>query len=207
MDWLQELSGPGPFNAKVVNLIVDACPSAQFLAKSGDTRGPNLFASDYDQPADSKKPPVCLFIDNRRFQNDGSSDNFGAGDIDVHAFEIGGSVRVHRAISVGLGVGRISFKSGNGSEAARFLVTAPRVVLKPALLFGSEEFWRLKSTRVKTLAGMIKFYVRNNIISGKLTGADFGLAPGAENYNFAVSHDRVWSSGFVLDLSELLALF
>ena len=31
---------------------------------------------------------------------------------------------------------------------------------------------------------------------GKLTGADFGLSPGDANYNFAVSHDRVWSSGF-----------
>src|SRR4051812_18290941 len=81
MDWLQELSGPGPFNAKNLNVIVDLCPSRQFLAKSGDARNLGPFANDYDKPADAARPLVCLFIDNRWFQNDGAGDNFGAGRV------------------------------------------------------------------------------------------------------------------------------
>lgn len=60
---------------------------------------------------------------------------------------------------------------------------------------------------MKVAANVFKFYIKNNVISGTLTGADFGLSPGDANYNFAATHDRVWSSGFVLDFTEVLALF
>jgi hypothetical protein len=205
MDWLQELSGPGPFHAKSANVILDACPSGPFVPK-GQTNTHGIFASDYDELPGVSKPVICVFIDNRWLQNDGPTDNFGAGLVDVFTFEAGASVRVHRAISVGLGIGRIRFKSEAGGEPARLLVTAPRVVLKPAVLFGSAKFWDDRSTGVKILASLLKLYVKNNIIAGTLTGADFGLAPGTPNYNFQVSHDRVWSSGFVLDFSEVLSL-
>jgi hypothetical protein len=201
MDWLQELSGPGPFNAKHINLIVDVCPTGH---KYNQDHEVDIFASDYGEQWN--KPRVCLFVDNRLLRNDGAGDNFGAGTIDVHTFEFGASARLHRAVSIGFGVGRIGFKSNKGAEPARFLVTAPRIVVKPALIFGGD-FWDNKNKFVQAAAGILKFYIKNNIISGKLTGADFGLSLADANSNFSVSHDRVWSSGFVLDFTEVLALF
>jgi hypothetical protein len=204
MDWLQELSGPGPFNAKRLNVIVDLCP-ARLKARSS---GEHIFASEYE-PRDVKdKPRICLFVDNRLFKNDGAGDNFGAGEIDVHAVEFGASARVHRSVSIGFGVGWIGFNAKDrGEKTTKFLVTAPRIVFKPVFIFGSEDFWKDdKHKPLRIVASMFKFYIRNNIICGKLTGADFGLKQGDPNLNFAVRHDRVWSTGFVLDLSELFTL-
>ena len=139
MDWLQELSGPGPFNAKVINLIVDVCPTGHKYRDEKRTEL-DMFASDYDEP-NWDKPRICVFIDHRRLKNDGAGDNFGAGTIDVQTFEFGASARLHRSVSIGFGLGRIGFKSQNGGEPAKLLVTAPRIVLKPALIFGGYEFW------------------------------------------------------------------
>ena len=203
MDWLQELSGPGPFNAKGMNIMLDVCPTGHRLNADNKL---DIFASEYEsRPAD--KPRICFFLDNRRFQNEGSGDNFGAGQIDVHALELGASAHLHRSVSIGFGVGWIGFNAKDkGAETTKFLVTAPRVVFKPALIFGSDSFWEDKKA-LRTAASIIKFYIRNNIISGTLTGADFGLKPGDANVTFAVKHDRVWSTGFLLDFTEVLALF
>ena len=196
MDWLQELSGPGPFNATNINWIVDVCPS-KFSAETSSNR--NIFASAYS------KPQVCFFFDHRRLKNDGAGDNFGAGTIDVQTFEFGVSAQLHRSVSIGFGLGRIGFKSDRGAQPAKLLVTAPRIVVKPALIFKDDGFWNSHRSW-RTAASILNFYIKNNIISGKLTGADFGLSSGEANGNFAVSHDRVWSSGFVLDFTEVLAL-
>jgi len=111
-------------------------------------------------------------------------------------------------VSLGFGVGWIRFNAkARGAETTRFLVTAPRIVLKPAPIFGSKDFWEAPGNRkLRTVASVFKFYIRNNIIHGDLTGADFGLREGNANLNFAVRHDRVWSSGFIIDLSEVLGL-
>jgi len=100
-----------------------------------------------------------------------------------------------------------AFRLARVGEPAKLLVTAPRIVFKPALIFGRDEFWDRQNKFVNAAAGIFKFDIKNNIIVGKLTGADFGLSPGDANYNFAVSHDRVWSSGFVLDFTDVLALW
>jgi hypothetical protein len=203
MDWLQELSGPGPFNAKVINVIVDACPTGHRRTSEGAL---DLFASEFESRGVTDMPRICFFFDNRRFRNDGVGDNFGAGTIDVHATEFGVSARVHRSVSIGFGVGWIGLNAKDrGAETTKFLVTAPRIVFKPALIFANEAFWSNKKT-LGTLVSLFKFYIRNNIISGRVTGADLGLRQGDANVNFAVRHDRVWSTGFVLDFSEVLAL-
>jgi hypothetical protein len=196
MDWLQELSGPGPFNATNINWIVDVCPS-KFSEETSSGR--NIFASAY------KRPKFCFFFDHRRLKNDEVGDNFGAGTINVQTFEFGVSAQLHRSLSVGFGLGRIGFKSERDAQPARLLVTIPRIVVKPALIFGDNGFWNDHES-LRTVASILNFYIKNNIISGKLTGADFGLSSGEANGNFAVSHDRVWSSGFVLDFTEVLAL-
>lgn len=212
MDWLQELSGPGPFNGKYFNVMVDMCPAGAG-AMSGGKR--DIFATEYEWPESRHKFRLCFFADNRRFtngnpdDNSGVGDNFGAGRIDVHAQEFGASARVHPAVSLGFGVGWIKFNAKDrGAETTRFLVTAPRIVLKPALIFGSKDFWEApRNRKYRTVASVFKFYIRNNIIHGDLTGADFGLRDGDANFNFAVRHDRVWSSGFIIDLSEVLGRF
>jgi hypothetical protein len=185
MDWLQELSGPGPFNGRAWNAMLDVCPQRE---------GP-LFVNELDV-----NPLVpCIFIDKRRFANL-EGDNFGAGRIDVGIWEVGVSAHVHRAVAIGFGFGRIGFSS-EGGEKETLVVTAPRIVVKPAMFFGTDAFWKANEP-LRIVASIVKFYVKDNIIQGRLTGADFGLQPGDANFNFEVQDDRVWSRGFILDLTE-----
>jgi hypothetical protein len=188
MDWLQELSGPGPFNGRAWNAMLDVCPERGI----SDTR---FFVSEYDD----KQPVRCIFFDKRRFVNiDG--DNFGAGRIDVGLWELGGSANVHRAVAIGFGFGRVRFKS-QGGEKETWVLTAPRIIVKPAMLFGAAQFWH-DHEFWRTLASVVKYYVKNNVIAGRLTGADFGLKAGDANFNFVANDDQVWSRGFIIDLTE-----
>jgi hypothetical protein len=195
MDWLQELSGPGPFNGRAWNAMLDVCPPK---GAAEDTE--HFFAREYDL----KPSAVCMFFDRRRFESI-QEDNFGAGQIDVSLWELGGSAHVHRALTIGFGFGRVRFKSERGGDKDTWVFTAPRIVVNPALVFGTTQFW--KDHHVYwTLASVIKFYVKDNIIKGRLTGADFGLKAGEANVNFVVENDRVWSRGFILDLTEPIGL-
>jgi hypothetical protein len=194
MDWLQELSGPGPFNGRAWNAMLDVCPG------KGEQDTEHFFASEND----SKEPAACIFVDKRRFRN-ADGDNFGAGRIDVGIWELGGSVRVHRAVSIGFGFGRIGFSS-QGGEKDTWVLTAPRIVVKPAMLFGSAKFWNDRNPGWLALASIFKYYVKDNVIAGRLTGADFGLKAGDANVNFVVENDHVWSRGFILDLTEPIGL-
>src|SRR6185312_7873930 len=87
-DWLQEFSGPGPFHARLPNLMFDICPGE---ALPFDVNGRTLpepatqdererkqrsFLRDFDEPTPSTlsrnnvvRVPKCIYADLRFFQN------------------------------------------------------------------------------------------------------------------------------------------
>ena len=202
-DWLQEFSGPGPFHARLPNFMFDICPQE---GKDGRfLRDFEVPSADSKTAADDEEPPpvTCVFGDFRFFAND-DDDNFGVDKVRVDLYETGASVRLHRAISLGFGGGLMRISTPNHT-AYKGVLTAPRVVIKPLLLYGSASYWQKHRARY-AIAGMIKYYVKENIALGHLEGKDFGLAPGAINFGFDTDYERLWSTGFIIDLSDVIAL-
>lgn len=202
-DWLQEFSGPGPFHSGF-NQMLDICP-IKVPNKNDPAKRDLHWQSTYD--AGRRSP--CYFMDWRRFLNrdDGkpgigpNDDNFGAGPIELNMFEFGASMRLHQAFEVGFGAGLMHIEA-NGRGADKLVLTAPRFVMKPVLIFRSEESWNSGSAWKRKWASVLKYYVRENIISPGVEGKDFGLDPGHPNYDFNVRNDRVLSTGFILDFTE-----
>jgi hypothetical protein len=85
------------------------------------------------------------------------------------------------------------------------MLTAPRVVIKPLLIYGSAEYWR-KHDRLHLVFSTVKYYLKEDIILGHVTGQDFGAKPGSANAGFDFLNDRVFSTGFVVDVSDVLTL-
>lgn len=188
-DFLQEWSGPGPFHTRG-NFMIDLCPGPSF--------DKGRLASDFD----SRENVKCFFADTRLFVND-LPDNFGNFNVKVSIVEAGAAVRVHRSTEIGFGGGVLRFAS-RGEEHTRFVLTVPRLVIRPALLYGTPTFWQAQPRGVRLLASVVKFYVKGNVIVGRMQGADFGLTSAEPNFNFDVDNDRVFSTGFIFDVSELV---
>lgn len=152
---------------------------------------------------------VCLFVDYRRFSNDDkdidtpidserTTDNFGAGVITLRTYEAGLAARLHRSITLGFGLGLMKIHSvRTDTDSYKPLLAGPRVVIRPFLLYGSEDFWN-RHPNWYYAAGSVKYYFKENIVIGRLTGEDFGVA----RERFDVRFDRVASTGFVYDASD-----
>lgn len=157
--------------------------------------------------------PVCYFADFRFFQNreddnffqGRDEDHFGLAGVKLDIYEFGVSARLHHAISLGFGGGAMRISTA-GHTAWQGVLTGPRLIIKPLLIYGSPEFWRRdKHTRVLHLIlGSVKYYVKEDIVLGHLTGADFGLSDGSPRFKFDVDGDRQWSTGFIVDLTDFV---
>jgi len=217
-DWLQEFSGPGPFHARLPNLMFDICPGdAQPFNEQGrllDSGEPSPFLRDFDEPAASTlrsdngkgiaRVPKCIYADFRFFENR-PDDNFGVPGVKVDFYQAGVSVRLHHAIGLGFGGGAMRISSPGNPDAWQPMLTAPRVVIKPLLIYGSAEYWR-KHNRLHLVFSTVKYYLKEDIILGHVTGQDFGAKPGSANADFDFLNDRVFSTGFVVDISDALTL-
>ena len=217
-DWLSEFSGPGPFHARLPNLMFDICPGdAQPFNEQGrllDSGEPSPFLRDFDEPAASTlrsdngkgiaRVPKCIYADLRFFENR-PDDNFGVPGVKVDFYQAGLSVRLHHAIGLGFGGGAMRVSSPGSPDAWQPMLTAPRVVIKPLLIYGSAEYWR-KHNRLHLAFSTVKYYVKEDIILGHVTGQDFGAQPGSPNSSFDIQNDRVFSTGFVVDISDALTL-
>lgn len=192
-DWLSEFSGPGPFHTRNLNLMT---PCVEEIKATSE---------EAMKPVSVSQPKTCWWVDYRSFTNKPDQDDFRAGRVDIHVTEAGASVKVHRAIDIGFGAGAMFFDSDNGEPFTRAVLTVPRVVITPALLFGSDSDWTTSSStrlrRLKSFAKTVKYYFKENIVLGPLSQEDFGLTP--TQSNFKVTNDRVFSSGFILDLNEI----
>jgi hypothetical protein len=212
-DWLQEFSGPGPFHARLPNLMFDICPQQTEVATT-DRAGNQTTKTvrglrDFQDPVQSaddrangiKRVPKCVFADFRFFQNR-DDDNFGVPGVKLDTYEFGASVRLHPAISLGFGGGAMRVSNGDHT-AWQGVLTAPRVVLKPLLIYGSSDFWR-RNEKLHLILSTVKYYVKEDIVLGHLTGVDFGAPPNSPNAKFDVQNDRVFSTGFIVDLTDVV---
>jgi len=209
-DWLQEFSGPGPFHERFFNVITDVCPGPAIDALNHTDKH---LLRDFEVPEedpgltadtarfDPGQHVTCFFADARWFVNN-DNDNFGVQNIRVDIYEVGASARLHRAIALGFGGGLMRI-STPGHTAYQPVLTGPRVVIKPALLFGSNTFWA-RHPDWYYLAGLVKYYFKEQIVLGHVTGPDFGLKSGNANFAFDVSNDRQASTGFTFDASDLV---
>ncbi len=218
-DWLSEFSGPGPFHARYPNLMFDICPGETFavdkqgkqILNEDGTPKKNTLLRDFETPLPSSttkegvpRVPKCIYSDLRFFENR-PDDNFGVRNVKVDFYQAGVSVRLHHAIGLGFGGGAMRISTPGNPDAWQGMLTAPRVVVKPLLIYGSPEFWE-RNGWLHLLASSVKYYVKEDIILGHVTGKDFGAPPGSANAEFDFLNDRVFSTGFVVDISDVLAL-
>jgi hypothetical protein len=181
-DWLEELSGPGPFREDAL---------ANFTARVCFTPTPR---------SGSREP--CVYLDYRRFINN-EDDNFfeEIGEVRATAFDFGLTWEIWRPIDVGVGGGFLRFHTSK-KDTTRTTLVGPRVQVKPLLFFRPAPYWSQdQNLRRRQWASVLKFYVRHSVILGRLQGTtDFG----AEKSSFDVTNDRVMSYGFLLDFTELI---
>ena len=184
-DWLQELSGPGPFHTGG-SILGTVCPGS----------GPQI------RPYEATSNTPCVFFDFRRFLPS-KGDNFPT-RVEVTAYDTGLTWEVRRPVEVGIGVGVI-VATGNGKTATRFTLTAPRIAVKPVLLlgdlFGKAKYWETHP-KARRFGSILKWYARETVITGRLTAQDLGVSPDKSTFN--AKNDRVASAGFLIDIGELV---
>lgn len=169
IDWLEQWSGPGPYSSKVF-LAATICP-------------PQYSSANWFVP--------CFYVEHHRFRSV-KDDNFPATKADLSDFGV--AFKVRPQIEVGAGAGLIDFSTPQKSTA-KFTVTFARVTVQP-LRFIRPLSGRNTASRA---AGILKVYLRETVLPGKLTAADFGI-----NSSFSVENDKVTSLGLLLDFGELL---
>ena len=180
IDVLEQLSGPGPFGTKVPGLLID-----------GGCGGRNV---PLGIPV-SAPPPTrpCFYFDARPFFHADANQFYPS--VDADAYEFGLTFPVRLPIELGFGAGLIRFNS-NGVTTTKATTTPVRVVVKPLFI--------VPQLRDNKWAGLVKYYVRETIIWGRLTQDDFGVS--ATRHVFNEKNERVTSAGFLIDAGELLDL-
>lgn len=174
IDWLEQLSGPGPYSTKTF-LAATVCPTKHSL--NGRTYSPDNWFP-------------CYYVDNHRFHSV-KDDNFPA--TKANLVDFGVAFEVRRQIEVGAGAGWIDF-STKAKSTAKFTVTLARVTVAP-LQFGN---WS-RTRWYARIPDMVKLYARETWIPGEITAADLGVTS-----TFRAEDDKITSMGVVLDLGELL---
>ena len=190
IDWMEELSGPGPFtgNGGLVGTICFGGP----LKSESESRAARIVGS---APEDKQKP--CAYFDFRHLEteNDDNFHQFGR-TVGATAYDFGATWLLYRPIEVGAGVGFIRF-AANDVSATRMTLTGPRVVIKPLLMLTPTRHWGGTWARV---ASVVKLHARQTIILGNLQASDFGVAPGLSAFD--VDNDQVTSFGVMFDVTE-----
>jgi len=191
-DWLEELSGPGPFEARY--------PGRTFLfniicTDTGATKNGRSITGLHrlGRVPDPKKMSKCLFVDQRWFVTNNDSSRFYR--TMVKTTEFGPAIRLHPALEVGAGLGGMWFTSESPEKpfrATQWTITFPRVVFMPLLAIPGLENagW-----------GFFKMYFRESVIVGTVDQNDIATKPGN---TFSVNDDRVRSAGFIIDITALV---
>jgi len=179
LDWMEELSGPGPFTGGP-GLVATVC-------NFRDLRG--AFSEDKRKP--------CFYFDFRHVEAK-DSDNFREfGEVGATSYDFGATWQLYRPIEVGVGGGFVRF-AANGESTTKFTLAVPRLAVKPLLMLTPTRHWG--GTWAKW-ASVPKLYVRESVILGNLKATDFGVAPGLSTFD--VDNDQVTSFGLMLDFTEL----
>jgi hypothetical protein len=179
IDWMEELSGPGPFTGYggITATICDFRESPGAL-RLGQT-----------------KP--CFFVDYRHLRTREKDDASEFGKVRANAFDFGVSWQLFRFLELGAGGGVILF-DGN-KDPARPTLTFARLAIKPVLLMIPYDCWEEHQTWAKW-ASVVKLYFKEGIILKNVNAGDFGVAPGASTFD--VDYDKVTSFGVMFDVTE-----
>ena len=204
IDWMQEWSGPGPFNQRpfwrpleVGNAMYTRCPKNFQIAS-----------------VEAENRP-CVFFDYRGLETPHDEDpqtfnkNFPY-RATAELVDVGLSWRVRRSIEFGLGAG-VMFASANEQTVFRPTLMPSRLLIEPAALAreifvglkgsGGPRNLSLRSTSWSDkcpLWHVVKFYVTGNVILGPLSGESFGVS----GTNYDRRSEFVVSRGFIVDIGE-----
>ncbi len=190
-DWLEQLSGPGPFESDGL---------AGFVSNVWCFERFNKITLSQD---DKQKNP-CLYVDFHKFINDDDDNFYKASGQDkkqlrATAYALGVAFQPWEKLHTDFGAdfGRITFHTSETD--AGHLTVGGRAQVKPLLFvkaFGADPKWR-------KWASVPKVYLRRSVILGTLNGAkDFGAIGKGSTYER--KNEGLWSCGLLLDFSELL---
>jgi len=187
-DWLEELSGAGPFHSRG-NL------SGTLYCNKDSVNGTNLGGWFKPLGRDSTKH-VCYYADVRLFKADADT-RFQETTADL--YEAGTMFRPVRdipAFEIGAGAGLMHMSSG-GIKSDRFTISFPRIALKPLLLIGP-----LQKREHADDYGFIQLYFRETRTLHAWSPTDFSTQPGV-TYNPPQNGEVLRSFGFIVDATLL----
>lgn len=191
-DYLEQLSGPGPFGGPGSIHLTGGCLGVA-TAKNAVERQEftktswNLLGIP---PTSAIKPHTpCFFFDVNPGLSAEKDTRFA--QVDATLYDFGVTFPVWRPLEIGFGVGRMHFDS-NGVSTTRTSVTVPRVVIKP-LLF-------VPKLQGKKWPGFFKYYLSMVTIAG-LAGQDFGVSNAI--YDERDKRQLLTTVGASFDLLEL----
>jgi hypothetical protein len=179
-DWLDQLSGPGPFASRGNIAFTLQCEPAPGT-RTRDDNWLNILRPD--------ERGQCWYFDQRVFRSE-ADDRFGP--VTASISEVGSSYQLVGSLEVGAGAGLARFSS-EGASATRLTLTFPRLVFKPLRLIPQLDERRWPS--------FFQVYYRETLIVGPLRHDDFDFEEGV---TFSVDHDRVKSMGFIIDVTAFL---
>jgi hypothetical protein len=185
IDWMQEWSGPGRFAGYWPIPTVTWCPR------------PYQPASESVQ---NQHP--CFFFEYRHLTAvDG--DNFPL-KVTAQIYDGGLSWELRRSLELGFGLGIL--RAGTDvADATRFTISAPRVAIKPLLLFaevGGFDAASAENARKRRWLSFMKVYTSMNLIGGRLKAEDLGVSASQSSYDR--KNEWVPSFGVLIDVGELI---
>jgi hypothetical protein len=187
-DWLEDLSGPGPFHGRG-NI------AATFYCNKDTVNQQQLGGWFKPLGRDSTKH-ACYYASFRAFRSDADA-RFE--ETSIHLYEAGTMFRPFHdipAFEFGVGGGLLHMNSG-GSGSDRFTITFPRVAIKPLLLVGPLQ----KRDHTDDYGFIQLFFQETRTVHG-FSGSDFSTQPGI-TYAPPTNGEVLKSFGFIIDATLL----
>lgn len=205
-DYLEALSGPGPFKGKV-NLTANVYCAGQISNVGGkrersDTFKPPLFDDHPNWLGRSTLPATlaevsatpCVYFDYAKLEAEGAAARFTF-PVQATFLETGLNYRLLHSLEVGAGLGLLTFRTQTTATdivVHRAALTPVRLTLMP--------LHALPALRKRSWPGAFQVYFRQSFIVGALDGEDFGIAAD----QFREESEFVRSFGFRVDVTKLL---
>jgi hypothetical protein len=197
-DWIQEMSGPGPFQAHTVSTMATVCPK-----EWSNPVGMRPVNSDAARP-----DKACWFIDVRTLSYDPNDGNFPAAvSVLVQTFGLAWPFLKHQTADFGMGLGYMHFIGADNATATRFIFE-PRVTVEPvaavaALICGSAPTCPVATS---PYARFFKFHAEYLLMPQSLSAQQLGvpLGTGTGQSIWSKQGEAIGSWGFIIDLAELI---
>jgi hypothetical protein len=174
-DHLEQLSGPGPFSGPPGVAASIVC------FKDGRA---TIKAMDKPTKADP-----CLYVDYREMSVK-AKDPYP--EVTAKLTEAGLSFELFSILELGAGMGVARFGTEGVPTTTNFIATPLRIVVKPLRIVPK---WRANKN-----AGFLQVIVKDTVRFGRLTGANFGVAPEVLD----VGAETLWSLSTIIDVMQLI---